>query len=130
MVTIFRPDYKVADFYLNSPSGTVGLWLRKQGRRLLAAARSQVGVRTGALRASLHMRHYRDPRGQYIEVGSSLSYARLHHDGSKPHLIFPNKRQVLRFYSRGQIVVTHMVRHPGTRPNRYLTDNLKAIELR
>lgn len=112
---------------LISPRGMVGLHLRKIGRRLKASAKRQVGVRTGALRSSIHMRHFRDPRGQYIRVGSSLNYARLHHEGTRPHLILPRKRAILKFYSRGQIVRTQMVRHPGTKPNRYLTDNLIRV---
>lgn len=124
----FKPRFKEYDFFFNNPRGNVGLWLRARGRRLLAAAKRQVGVRTGALRASLHMRHYRDPRGQYLKIGSSLEYALMHHNGTRPHLILPRKRQVLQFYSRGQIVTTHLVRHPGTRPNRYLTDNLDLID--
>jgi hypothetical protein len=126
MAVEFRPN-TYFDFYFRNPRGPVGLYLKRLGNRVIAAARSQAGVRTGALRASIHMRHFRDPRGQYIKIGSSLPYARLHHEGTRPHLILPKKRQMLRFYSRGQIVFTHMVRHPGTRPNRYLTDNLKLI---
>jgi hypothetical protein len=116
------------DNLLNNPSGTVGRHLKKKGRKITAAARSQVGVRTGALRNSIHMRHFRDPRGQYIKVGSSLSYARAHHDGTKPHLILPTRGANLRFFSKGFLVFTQMVRHPGTRPNRYLTDNLRLVK--
>lgn len=130
MSVVFRPDFKAIDIFLNSPGGPVGRHLRKVGLRILAAAKRQVGVRTGALRASLHMRHLRDTRGQYLLIGSSLRYAYLHHEGSKPHLISPNKKQVLRFYSRGTVVMTHLVRHPGTRPNRYLTDNLRRMDVR
>jgi hypothetical protein len=116
------------DTLLNNPAGTVGRHLKAKGRRITNAARSQVGVRTGALRNSIHMRHFRDPRGQYIKVGSSLSYARAHHDGTKPHLILPTKGRNLRFFSKGFMVFAQMVRHPGTKPNRYLTDNLKLIK--
>lgn len=122
-----RFDETVLRTMLTSKRGMVGLRLRLLGRRILAAAKRQVGVRSGALRASLHMRHFRDPRGQFIKIGSSLDYARLHHEGTRPHLILPRKRQILRFYSRGQVVRTHMVKHPGTKPNRYLTDNLRLI---
>lgn len=122
-----RFDETVLRTMLTSNRGMVGLRLRLLGRRILAAAKRQVGVRSGALRASLHMRHFRDPRGQFIKIGSSLDYARLHHEGTRPHLILPRKRQILRFYSRGQVVRTHMVKHPGTKPNRYLTDNLRLI---
>lgn len=130
MDVIFRPDLKAVDIFLNSPNGPVGRYLRKVGLRILAAAKRQVGVRTGALRASLHMRHLRDTRGQYLRIGSSLRYAYLHHEGTKPHLITPKKKQVLQFTTKGRVVMTHLVRHPGTRPNRYLTDNLKRMDVR
>jgi hypothetical protein len=116
------------DTFLNAPRGEVGQWLKLRGMRVLAAAKAQVGVDTGALRASLHMRHLRDPRGQYLKIGSPLKYARAHHDGTRPHIITPNKKQVLKFTTRGQVVFARAVRHPGTKANRYLTDNLKLIK--
>jgi hypothetical protein len=112
---------------LHSPSGDVGMYLQKKGRLIEAAARRQVGVQTGALRSSIHMRHFADPRGQYVKIGSPLNYARVHHEGAKPHLIRPNTAHMLRFVSKGQIVFAHMVRHPGTPANRYLTDNMRRI---
>ena len=114
--------------YKNSPSGDVGRYLAKRGLLITAAAKRQVGVSTGALRASIHMRHFSDTRGQYVRIGSSLPYARLHHEGTRPHLIRPNTKQVLKFVTRGQLVITHLVRHPGTRPNRYLSDNLRLVK--
>lgn len=116
------------DFMLNNPSGDVGRYLAKKGRIVQAAARSQVGVRTGALRASIHMRHLRDSRGQYVKIGSALNYALLHHEGSKPHLIVPKRATVLKFATRGRMVYAHAVMHPGTKANRYLTDNLKLVK--
>lgn len=127
MARVFVPNQNF-DVFFNNPNGKVGRWLSLRGRALLAAAKRQVGVRTGALRASLHMRHLRDTRGQFVRIGSALRYARMHHDGTKPHLIKPkDPNGVLAFTTRGRLVVTHMVRHPGTRANRYLTDNLKLI---
>ena len=116
------------DFMLNNPSGDVGRYLAKKGRIIQAAARAQVGVRTGALRASIHMRHLRDSRGQFIKVGSSLNYALLHHEGSKPHIIVPDRATILKFATRGRVVYAHAVMHPGTKANRYLTDNLKLVK--
>lgn len=118
---------RAIDLFLRDPKLPVGVFLRNKGRRILARARRLVGVRTGALRSSLHMRHYRDPRGQYIKIGSNLRHAYLHHEGSRPHLIKPDKKQVLRFQSKGQIVMTHLVRHPGTKPNPYLTRALRSV---
>ena len=116
------------DFMLNNPLGDVGRYLAKKGRMVQAAAKAQVGVRTGALRASIHMRHLRDSRGQYLKIGSELNYALLHHEGSKPHLIVAKRATVLRFVNRGRVVYAHSVMHPGTKANRYLTDNLKLVK--
>jgi len=124
VVNIFKTEL---DFVLNNPSGDVGRYLARKGRLIMMAAKAQVGVRTGALRASIHMRHLRDSRGQFVRVGSALNYAYLHHEGSKPHVITPNRAQVLRFVNRGRIIYAHAVMHPGTKPNRYLTDNLGLV---
>lgn len=122
---VFYP--KAVDYVVNAPRGPVGRYMRDKGRKIVAAARGQAGFKTGALRASIHMRHFRDPRGQYLKIGSSLDYALLHHEGTKPHLITPKKRAALRFFSKGFMVYTQLVRHPGTKPNRYLSDNLRLI---
>jgi hypothetical protein len=126
MVAIFRPIQPAFDNYFNSPTGHVGRYLARRGLRVKNAAQRQVGVRTGALRSSIHMRHYRDTRGQFVEIGSKLPYAKMHHEGTKPHTITPRGR-ALRFFSKGFMVYTLLVNHPGTKPNRYLSDNLKLI---
>lgn len=115
------------DFVLNNPSGMVGRYIAKKGREVEIAAKAQVGVRTGALRASIHMRHLRDSRGQFVRIGSPLNYALMHHEGTKPHLITPNRAQVLRFVKGSRVVYAHAVMHPGTKPNKFLTDNLRLV---
>ena len=117
----------VLDKFLNSPTGPVGRYLYGRGLRVLIAARSQVGVSTGRLKASLHMEHSRRGPGQQVKIGSPLNYALVHHEGSRPHIIVPKRAETLRFSSRGRIVYTRVVRHPGTKPNKYLTDNLYLI---
>lgn len=113
---------------LEAPEGPVGKMLERRGERVKMAARAQVGVRTGALRASIHMRHLRDSRGQYVKIGSSKNYALLHHNGTRPHVI-SGKNKMLKFMNRGQMVFAHTVLHPGTKANKYLTDNLHLITL-
>lgn len=113
------------DRLLNHRDGAVGQYLKSKGNEILISARSRVGVRTGALRASLHMRHMRDPRGQQLWIGSKLNYALAHHEGTKPHVITPKSAKMLRFVSRGQIVYAHSVNHPGTKANKYLADALR-----
>jgi hypothetical protein len=60
-------------------------------------------------------------------VGSGNRIALMHHNGTRPHFIRPRRAQTLRFYSHGRIVYSQLVFHPGTRPNRYLTDNLSRV---
>ena len=116
------------DEMLRNPSGMVGRYIAERARRIVIAAKMQAGVKTGRLKNSIHMRHMRGgPAGQYVMVGSNLHYALLHHEGTKPHIIVPNRATVLRFSSGGRVIYTHAVRHPGTRPNRYLTDNLYLV---
>jgi hypothetical protein len=113
------------DRLLNQEGGPVGQYLKDKGNEILVSARARVGVRTGALRASLHMRHMRDPRGQRIWIGSDLNYALAHHEGTKPHVITPKSGKMLRFVSRGTVVYAHAVNHPGTKANKYLADALR-----
>lgn len=122
---IFIENKVGMEYLLRSQNGPIGRDLKQRGLRVLAGAKSQVGVQTGALRASLHMRHFSDTRGQYVRVGSNLNYAKLHHEGTSPHIIKPRRAHMLRFQTKGQIVFAHVVKHPGTKPNRYLTDNLR-----
>lgn len=116
-----RPEL---DYLLKNPSGPVGRTLGKRGLRVVIAARRQVGVDTGALKRSISMSHKRDVRGQFVKVGSPLNYALMHHEGTKPHIITPNRSQYLVFNKGSRVIYATSVRHPGTKPNRYLTDNL------
>lgn len=116
----------VLDNFLNNPNGEVGNWLKGKGREIQNLAKAKVGVRTGKLRSSLHMRHMRESRGQYVWVGSTLDYALAHHEGTAPRTIVPKSGKMLRFVSRGQIVYAHSVQHPGTKANRYLSEALRS----
>lgn len=124
--TDFKPYRPVLDSYLNAPDGKVGKWLAKGGRRVVVAAKAQVGVDTGDLRRSIGMTHYRTAVGQYLRIGSSNGIALLHHQGSRPHVIQArDQHKVMRFSAGGRVIYSHRVMHPGTRPNRYLSDNLR-----
>ena len=66
---------------LKQPEGAVGKNLRKRANVVLAAARLQVGVDTGRLKASLRIQSQeRDVRGQFVKVGSKVDYALMHHN--------------------------------------------------
>jgi hypothetical protein len=115
---------------LQTPSGDLWKYLEVQGRKAVAAAKRQVGVKTGALRKSIHMKHLANATGQYLWIGSDKNYAYIHHEGSRPHIITPSRAKALRFTSGRRVVYTRMVKHPGTRPNRYLSNQLRFFMMR
>jgi hypothetical protein len=92
--------------------------------RALTAARAQVGVKTGALRRNLSAYHLGNSTGQYVGIRATLPYAYIHHEGSKKHIIEPRGRNQLIFRGRSGVIATYEVKHPGTKPNRYLKDQL------
>jgi hypothetical protein len=105
----------------------VGQHLHRVAEGILRDAQKQVHVKTGKLQRSLHIEHIQGASGQSVRVGSDLKYAYLHHEGTKPHIITPNPpNKTLRFGSGSRVVYTNMVRHPGTKANRYLTDQLRT----
>ena len=55
-----------------------------------------------------------------ISLNPSVKYAVFVHEGSKPHDIVARNKQVLRFVSRGNMVFTKRVHHPGTSPDPFL----------
>lgn len=115
----------VLDNELRSPSGMVWKYMSRRGNLALEAAKKQVGVKTGALKMSIHMKHLANATGQYVWIGSNKNYAYIHHQGSRPHLITPSRAATLRFTSGGRLVYARSVLHPGTKPNRYLSSQMK-----
>jgi hypothetical protein len=114
--------------FLNTPhSGDrKDLWkyLEKQKLKALVGARKDVGVKTGALRQSITARHLGNFTGQYVTIGADRSYALMHHEGTKPHIITPQNGKILHFRVGSRSVFTTMVRHPGTKPNPFLRNQL------
>ncbi len=112
--------------YLTTPSGDLWPYLHSRGKLAVAGAQAMVGVRTGALKRSIHMKHLGNPTGQYIWIGSKLPYAYHHHEGTKPHIIAAKPGKELVFRGRGSKVLVHspVVKHPGTRANPYLRAQL------
>lgn len=121
-VIIYKPKL---DAFLKTPAGP--LWRRMDavGRQATKAAKRQAGVKTGALRRSITMHHYAAGYGQAVRIESKLKYAYMHHEGTRPHIITPNRAKALRFTSGRRVIYTHMVSHPGTRPNRFLSNQIK-----
>lgn len=123
----FSPDRGAIQRLLHGREGMVAKDMMKRALRVQAGAIRQVGKRTGRLARSIHTEQTLRPlTGAYI--GSNVRYALMHHDGTRKHPIVAKPGRMLTFTSGGRRVYARKVLHPGTRPNRYLTDNLiKAI---
>lgn len=127
-LVLYRP---IIQFELRGRGGMVDKHLHKIGNRIQQRAKLQVKVKTGKLRASIKMRHETQRGERAVRVGAYTSYALIHHQGTRPHIITPNKPGGNLVFRRGsRIVFTKLVNHPGTRPNRYLTDQLRKERFR
>lgn len=122
----FVPDPTAWTQFTVSPSGVVGSDLRRRGRKLVLMAKSTVGKRTGELAASINMQYFA-VKNPYIRVGSEVDHAYIVHEGTRPHIIKPNDRQVMRFKVRGRIVYAEQVEHPGTKGSKYLSRHLRKV---
>lgn len=117
---------EVLYFELYHRYGMTARHLHKIANRIQQGARRQVGVKTGALKNSIRIEHFKAPGGAAVKVGSNLHYAYLHHEGSRPHLITPNDPNGILVFSKGaRVIRAKQVMHPGSRPNRYLSDQLR-----
>lgn len=124
----FHPDRAGIHYVLRGQGGPVWNHIEKKTKRAHTLARIQVGKDTRELYRSISYRVSVGSRGGVLgTVVADNKIALLHHEGSVPHIIAARKAKALRFKSRGKIVYAKVVRHPGTRPNRYLTDSLRKV---
>lgn len=126
-VILYKPVIKLI---LNTPSGKLWHALDRRGDAIVRDAKRQVGVKTGALKSSIYKTHLGNSTGQYLWIGSKKNYAYVHHQGSRPHIITPNKSPALVFRSGARIIRTPLVNHPGTRPNKYLSQPMRKHLIR
>lgn len=115
---------------LTGPQGPTARDLVRRGQRVVdqarvnASGRPGPNVDTGRLRSSIHWRLVSGANGIFIEVGTTVSYARGLEFGNPPHVIRPRTRQAL--YWRGARHPVARVNHPGNRPLPFLVPALAA----
>lgn len=114
--------------------------LRKAAQTIAAAARSEVPVETGGLRASIRTKTWKNTRTGYLnypvivgsrgkpggKLGTAAYYAHMVHGGTQAHKIFPRK-----FGGRLSLRGGHFaraVRHPGARANPFLSRAWSAAQ--
>lgn len=127
-MSTFKYDQKGEDHILRSKNGPTYNYIKDLADEILRRAKAQVGVDTGRLRDSIFADDNTSAGGMAsFVIGSNNSIAYLHHEGSRPHLIRPRNATLLKFSGYGTIVYARTVYHPGTSPNRYLTDPLDSV---
>lgn len=102
--------------------------------RIQEGAKANVGVSAepgpdSHLRDTVVKRWVGTPSGPAIQVGSTHPRAKMHHEGTRAHVIEPKRATVLRFKVGGATVFARRVQHPGTKPNRFLIDAATALGL-
>lgn len=122
---------------LRGPTGPVTRHLIERATVVQMAAKAQAPRRTGCLQDSIVKRVEDSPLGVVIRIVADTtpcsperkSYAYYVHEGTEPHEIVARNASVLAFYwATGPdgpgTYFFRSVHHPGTPPNRFLTDNL------
>lgn len=119
---------------LKGQNGPVYSDMIRRAQLVQDAAKKQIRmgrVRSGSGSAGTNLRNTVIKRvvkhgdGIALIVGSYSPIALLHHNGTRPHVILPKRAKILAFpASSGGVIFARKVNHPGTKPNRYLTDNL------
>lgn len=141
-VRIVMDNAKLAEV-LRGPQGPVMRRLIIDGEDVKREAKRLVGVyrppdaysaqhrtrRPGTLRDSIVKRVVTGTPLPRVEVGSDDPIALIHHEGTQPHVIRPRNAKLLVFYwpKAGRVVYREKVNHPGTRPNRFLTNALRIL---
>ena len=124
------PDAVVIQSIFRDSNGPVGRDLDGRSRRVLARARTLVGVQSGTLLASLRRESGHTAAGPSVDVVAGVrgltTYLGYHHDGTPPHVIRARRRHALRFTVGGRVMFARSVRHPGSRGTRFLTRALDA----
>lgn len=126
---IVRTQFNEAGYHelVNSPTGDLNRYLKQRAERLTFLAKRQVGKHTRELEASIGYQVVSGTSFPHILLYATSSHARMHHEGTSPHIIVPRHGRYLRFRAGGKIVYAKVVKHPGTRPNRFFTDHLREV---
>lgn len=126
---------------LRGPNGPVFRRLIEDGELVKIEAKRLVGVsqpdpiprkkprRPGTMRDGI-VKRFADVNGDaVVMVGSNDPAALYHHEGTQPHTIRASRAPMLVFYwpKAGRVMVVRQVQHPGTRPNRFLTNALRVL---
>jgi hypothetical protein len=112
--------------FLRDGGGPILAELSRRATNVQTGAKRQVGKESRRLERSIVKRQGVDARGPWVMVVTEgVTYGVMHHEGTPAHTIRAKPGKVLAWQSAGDWHFARSVNHPGTRPNRFLTDNLR-----
>jgi hypothetical protein len=97
--------------------------LNRRAKAVQRRATVLVGKDTGYLASRITLSSRAAPPYWWFKIEGNTTYAYVHHQGSKPHIIVGS----LEFRKGGRMIHTREVHHPGTKPNPYLRNALPAF---
>lgn len=83
-------------------------------------------VRSGDLKDSIEPRMRTTARGATGEIVIGAEHASFVKDGTPPHTISAKNARFLRFEVGGRTVFAKSVKHPGTKPNDFVSGGVEA----
>jgi hypothetical protein len=93
------------------------------GKLVLSTEKQEVPVKTGQLRRSITL----DYKPISVSIYPTVKYALPLHEGSKPHVILPVRKQVLAFRKGGKLIFAKRVNHPGYKGNRFVERTVSIV---
>ena len=124
MSTSFQLDRSRVERMLRLPGGLVYRNMERRVRRVEAEAKRRA---PGGMGDTIRAQIQRGPGGDFrgvINVRHPAALYVVH--GTRPHIIRPVRAKALRFTVGGQVVYARVVHHPGTKPNDFLRQALRA----
>lgn len=122
--TSFSLDRRRIERMLRLPGGLVYRNMERRVRRVEAEA---IRRAPGSMGTTIRAQIQRGPGGEFRGVINVRHPAALYvTGGTRPHVIRPVRARALRFTVGGQVVYARLVHHPGTKPNDFLRQALRA----
>jgi hypothetical protein len=123
--TSFNLDRRRIERMLRLPGGIV---YRNMERRVRRAEAEAIRRAPGSMGTTIRAQIQRGPGGEFRGVINVRHPAAIYvTGGTRPHRIAPRRPGgVLRFTVNGQVVYARYVNHPGTKPNDFLRQALRA----
>lgn len=133
-MTVTYAEDPAATLYFLGWNGPPGLDFQRRMKTLEYRQAQAAPRRTGRMAAQVGTKRMQSDPGRYLEAAVGVNpgsgrrgYALYQSQGTRPHIIAAKRARALRFTVAGRTVFTKTVRHPGTRPNTYLTRHLNEF---